>query len=223
MTDCRSVPDVSVEPRKRTRRAGSSRLDRDDWIKVARQALIDGGVASVKIVLLAEVLGATSGSFYWHFADRSELLAALLLDWEVSNTLALVEAASGDADPQAKFERVVDMWLREDDFDPKYDSAVRDWSRGSPAVEAAVHRVDSARIEILRRIFVEMGDRDPKALARAQIAYYHQVGYYAMRVQQPKEARRALRGVYLELLTGRPAKKIRQAARIGDARSSDTQ
>lgn len=183
--------------------AGGARLSREDWISAARRALIAGGVSRVKVLPLAESLGVTTGSFYWHFPDRPALLKALIEHWEESNTRAFVDVAKSDADPHEQFARIIDIWLREDDFDPTYDSAVRDWARTAPDVEEAVHRVDDIRIEILHRIFVAMGDREPEALVRARITYYHQVGYYAMRVRESPDVRRALRSVYVSLLKGR--------------------
>ncbi|RVT40279.1 TetR/AcrR family transcriptional regulator [Sphingobium algorifonticola] len=202
MTRSRTSPAAPKTEQSKGNATRGTRLDREDWILAARRALVEGGVAAVKIVPLAKALNITSGSFYWHFADQPALLAALLADWEVSNTRAFIEAAAGDIDPHKKFERVVEVWLGEIDFDPRYDSAVRDWARASPMVEAAVRRIDDMRLEILHGIFLEMGHADPEAMVRARIAYYHQVGYYAMRMREPKTVRKALRPVYIKLLTG---------------------
>jgi AcrR family transcriptional regulator len=60
----------------------TERLGRDDWIRGALDLLSSTGVEGVKIVPLAERLGVTSGSFYWHFKNRRELQDALLDYWE---------------------------------------------------------------------------------------------------------------------------------------------
>ena len=71
------------------------RLGREDWIRAALELLVTAGVEGVKIVPLAERLGVTSGSFYWHFKNRRELHDALLEYWEREMTDAAMEAATG--------------------------------------------------------------------------------------------------------------------------------
>jgi AcrR family transcriptional regulator len=45
-------------------------------------------------------LGATKGSFYWHFADREALVEAALADWEHSHTAAVIaEIETSSDDP----------------------------------------------------------------------------------------------------------------------------
>lgn len=178
------------------------RLERSDWIEAARAALIERGIERVKVLTLAKALGVTTGSFYWHFTDRPQLLSALLTDWEDRNTMAFRAAVASSGDPHVQFDRMVDVWFREQEFDPAYDSAVRDWSRVSPAVEAAVQRVDEQRIELLRQVFAAMGEEEPDALVRARIVYYHQVGFYAMRVRIAPAERARLLPVYTRLLKG---------------------
>ena len=54
--------------------AKTKRLNREDWIRGALELLSTSGIEKVKIVPLAEKLGVTSGSFYWHFTNRRQLL-----------------------------------------------------------------------------------------------------------------------------------------------------
>lgn len=66
------------------------RASRDDWTAAALTALTERGVKAVAVEPLAAVLGATKGSFYWHFSDRAELLGATLDLWEHVATPAVV-------------------------------------------------------------------------------------------------------------------------------------
>lgn len=203
-TDAKKEPKKGeARARKKKGEAGLPRLDRDDWIRAARTILIAAGISRVKILILAEMLQVTTGSFYWHFRDSADLQAALLADWEDSNTRAFVAASNSETDPAQRFVRVVDVWVQESGFDPNYDSAVRDWARVSEDVAKVVQRVDNARIEIFRDIFLAMGDTDQVATVRARITYYHQVGYWAMNIKQPLDERLALRPIYISLLSGR--------------------
>ena len=55
----------------------TKRLGRDDWLSAALN-MCDLGIDQVKIAPLAKRMGVTTGSFYWHFSNRQELLDALL-------------------------------------------------------------------------------------------------------------------------------------------------
>lgn len=68
-------------------------MSRKDWIIGALELLSTAGVQGLKIVPLAEHLGVTSGSFYWHFKNRRDLYDALMDYWEREMTDAAIEAA----------------------------------------------------------------------------------------------------------------------------------
>jgi hypothetical protein len=51
--------------------------------------------------------------------------------------------------------------------------------------------VDRKRIAVLERIFNDIGYTGKEAHIRARVMYYHQVGYYAMGVQESRKERRA--------------------------------
>jgi AcrR family transcriptional regulator len=199
------APAQKPPSRARKRPDKAPRRDREDWLEAARRALIEGGADRVKVEPLAGVLGVTTGSFYHHFKNRQELLDGLLAHWEAHNSGALFHAVrdAGD-DPDAQLDALFDTWVDERDYDPAYDSAVRDWARTSPAAEAAVRRVDDQRIELLRGIFEGFGYDTDHAFIRARITYFHQVGYQAMEVIESRERRMRLRPLYREALVGLP-------------------
>ncbi len=179
------------------------RLGRGDWIAVARQALIDGGIEKVKVDRLARTLGVTRGGFYWHFKDREDLLRALLKSWEETNTNPLFEAvAAADGDPRRAFRNVVMTYVDEKVFSPAYDAAVRDWARTSVATARAVRRVDNKRIGLFQEIFLGLDYVDEEAFIRARITYYHQVGYYALNITESRSKRLKLFPLYAKALTG---------------------
>ena len=102
-----------------------------------------------------------------------------------------------------KYLAVTHLWIDEKEFQPKWDSAIRDWARTSDTVRRVVHQVDQKRIAVLRQIFIDIGYRGMDADIRARVMYYHQVGYYAMGVQESQRRRRALIPYYRRALTGR--------------------
>lgn len=178
------------------------RLSRTDWLAAGRSALIAGGIDSVKVDRLAKQLNVTRGGFYWHFKDRDDLLNALLEHWENETNAMFESAIAGDhADGVAEFRALTNAWVAEDIYSPAYDSAVRDWARTSARAAASVRRVDNHRIEIIQRIFSDLGFDGKEAMVRARITYFHQVGYYTLGLGESKAEREELLPLYLRALT----------------------
>lgn len=181
------------------------RLTPEDWLEAARQTLIRSGVNSVKVDGLARDLNVTRGSFYWHFGDRADLLDRLLTSWVAHNTGPFVRVLEADpGEPVVQLLRYCEVWLDGSLFDPDFDAAVRDWARGSEAVALVVRRADDERVAVLVRLFTELGYDQTEATVRARTLYYHQVGYFALKIEQSLDERLALLPVYFRVLTGFP-------------------
>lgn len=181
-------------------------LSTQDWIDVAKANLIRSGIGAVKIDRLAQECGVTRGGFYWRFKSRDELLATLLDDWVHTNTEPLLAAIKAPGTFSERFERLVDLWLDEQAFSPSYDNAVRAWSKGDPKVAAVVREVDDRRVDALAGLFEDHGFDHNEALVRARITYYHQVGYYALDIDESLSSRSGLRSLYVQVLTGQLGK-----------------
>lgn len=67
-----------------------ARLSREDWIDAAYERFSADGIAAVAVEPVARSLGATKGSFYWHFADRRTLVDAVLERWRDLETEQLI-------------------------------------------------------------------------------------------------------------------------------------
>src|SRR3954470_16413494 len=98
---------------KTSRPASSDRLGPDDWTRVALAAVADKGVANISVERLARELGATKGSFYWHFKDRPALIAAALERWEAVYTDAVIERLSTVDDPRLRFRGLIESSFQE--------------------------------------------------------------------------------------------------------------
>jgi AcrR family transcriptional regulator len=177
---------------------------RQEWLELAREMLIRGGVEAVTVQSMSRRLGVTRGGFYGYFGSRDALLQRLLKDWQEVNTRALRRiAAPGRKDGEVQFEELIDMWVEDEGYSPEYDAAVRDWARRSAKVAHAVHKVDRERIRLIERVFQNLGFRDLEAHIRARVTYYHQVGYYALAVHESRSTRRRLSSVYTLVLAGK--------------------
>lgn len=199
---------MATKTRRSANRAGQPRqpLGRDAWLDAARAALIEEGTAGVEVNKLAKRLNVTRGGFYWFFDSREQLLDALLDLWAQTSTVLFERVATAaNKSGLQKFQALVDLWIAEKDYDPKWDGAVRDWARTSPKVLDTVHAVDEQRIEFIEKVFQDLGYTGKEANVRARVTYYHQVGYYALGVRESRRRRLELLPYYTKILTERDA------------------
>jgi AcrR family transcriptional regulator len=178
-------------------------LGREIWLDTARRALIEEGTAGVEINKLAKRLGASRGGFYWFFKNRQQLLDELLALWaESSKGLFESVLRSGDHNGMQELNAINRLWIDENEYDPKWDGAVRDWARTSTAVLKVVESVDNQRVAILERVFLDLGYKGMDAHIRARVMYYHQVGYYALGIRESRKRRLELLPYYVKVLSG---------------------
>ncbi|MEH6548509.1 MAG: TetR/AcrR family transcriptional regulator [Pseudomonadales bacterium] len=149
-----------------TTKKKTSRLTREEWLRLALDSLAEQGTGALKVQNLAEALGVTRGSFYWHFTDRAEFISALLNYWHDRYTLPvpdLVAAYKGSG--KEKFL----CFLRtvfENDL-TRFDLPIRSWAMQDPEVEEQVRRTDKFRLEFTKNLFIEMGFSNSQADLRA--------------------------------------------------------
>ena len=177
-------------------------LQRFDWLQTALDIFVAEGIDAVRITRLADDLGVTRGSFYWHFRNRRELLDGLVSYWKDKNTAAItesIETASSLADGILRFfETCVD----DSRFDPRLDLALREWARRSESIRELVDGEDEARIDALRRFYRRFDYPMPQALIRARVLYYSQIGFYALGTRDSLETRLGYTEAYFEAFTG---------------------
>jgi len=179
------------------------RLMREDWLATAKKILVQSGVDDIKIDRLAKRLKVTRGSFYWHFRSRSDLLSAILKDWEVRNQVEISQIQDRWAETGPDLNEVSAIWLGEDPDFQAQDLAIRSWGRKAPPVAQAVHRIDEAWIDLFSQLYRQDGYDADQSLVRARIAYFHQVGYYALALREDLDTRIRLAPIFYEALTGK--------------------
>jgi len=180
----------------------ANRLGRDAWVDAAFERLGAGGVEAVRVEPLAKDLGVTKGSFYWHFRDRDDLLDAVLEAWEARETdhyIAAAEAESGQ--PGERLRRFFRTVLA-DHAARAPELAVRDWARHDKRTAEAVLKVDARRSAYLQERFVEAGQPQGEARARAALLYSLLVGEVMIRRRETPDERADRLNRALVLLTG---------------------
>jgi AcrR family transcriptional regulator len=189
--------------------ASRPRLTPDDWVAAALSAIAEGGLAAVAIEPLAARLGATKGSFYWHFANRDGLLEAALASWERQTTTEVAARARGAApDPAGRLRLLITEVARIAETDRVGLALLA--SAAQPAVAAALDRVTRQRLAILVTLFGELGLPPATARRRALLAYSAYLGHAQLSHTTPEvlPRGRAARQSYLDevitTLTSRP-------------------
>jgi AcrR family transcriptional regulator len=160
-------------------------LSRDDWTEAALEALATDGLAGVAVEPLARRLGASKGSFYWHFRDRGELIAATLELWERRDTTEVIAALEAIADPRERLRELARSAYAGatagNDAQPWVLAAASD-HRVAPVLE----RVTRTRLAYLERQYGALGLDPPAARTRARTAYALYVGLGDLRRAAPQ-------------------------------------
>jgi AcrR family transcriptional regulator len=157
------------------------RLGRADWTEAALAAVADGGLTAISVERLAGQLGATKGSFYWHFSDKRALIDAALEAWEQQETYVVLRDLERRSEPADQLSRLLHAAL-DDRRGGRIESALMA-SLSEPAVAAVVERATVARIAFLRDLFTRIGA--PDAAHRAVFAYSAYVGLLQLRRAAP--------------------------------------
>lgn len=151
------------------------RLSRDDWIHGAFKLLGQYGIQNVKIVPLAEYLGATSGSFYWHFKNRRELYDALLDSWEQEMTDAATEEAKCFiGTPEARIWRLMENVMTSGLA--RYDLAIWHWAQSDTKASRVFKRVIKKRFSFAAWMFTEAGFSKEQAEIRGRMMVIYMMG-----------------------------------------------
>jgi len=129
----------------------------------------------VAVDRLKDVVGATRGSFYWHFKDRDELVAAALALWECEYTTELIPLAEAVPDARDRL-RVLFERVYEPAADPIELALIK--AADDPLVAPVFARVTAARMALLRSIFLELGLGEEEAEARTWLAWAFYIGHH---------------------------------------------
>jgi AcrR family transcriptional regulator len=162
----------------------AKRLSADDWAAAALAALAEGGVAAVAVEPLAARLGATKGSFYWHFANRDALLAVTLERWERIGTEDVIAAIEGEPDLLARLRLLLTHAL---DGGSRVELALQP-SATHPLVAPVLARVTLRRLDYLTDLFTGLGFDGATARERSVLAYTAYLGHAQLTHATPDAA-----------------------------------
>lgn len=184
------------------------RLTRDDWAQAALAAIARGGIAAVAVETVAAELGATKGSFYWHFESRDSLIEAALERWERRRTEDVIkEVEEQEADPAIRLRKITELG-----FELRGSETLRAEisllaNPGHPAALRTVRRVAKRRLLWFRDQLEALGWSRTEAHDRAVLFCYLYVGnmqiaHLNARLTTAEERRRQLDLVFDLLVAG---------------------
>jgi AcrR family transcriptional regulator len=153
-------------------------LTRADWTAAGLAALVEGGPDAVAIEPVAARLGATKGSGYWHFADRADLLRAVLDLWVQAHTVAIRERVQADGgSPRARLSHLLGIVSKAAEQSPADMLLV---ASADPDVRGAVVEATQLRIAYVERLIRDGGVPGTEARSRAVLAYSAYLGYASL-------------------------------------------
>lgn len=182
--------------------APPTRTPRGEWIRQGLRALAEGGPDAVRIEPLAKALGVSRGGFYWHFADRSALLAAMLDTWEQATTKEVAERLESEGgDTTAKLRR---LFTLTSPSVVQTDLAIRDWARRDHAVAERLRRIDNQRMSHLRALFAGSSTDPGDVEARCLLTFSLLIGNHYITADHGSYSRTDALQLALRVLAARP-------------------
>jgi AcrR family transcriptional regulator len=172
---------AAVRPRRPKAAAADavrSALTPERWIEAATEVLVNQGIDSVRVDVLAQQLQVTRGSFYWHFRDREDLLRRVLQAWREQATVLLtarLERAHPDAREQLRDVISLPIRGRAAQRAARIELAIRAWARRDAMARQAVDEADGSRIAYIAQLFSALGFGVAEARFRAFALYAYVV------------------------------------------------
>lgn len=211
---------VKRQPRAKRPAPVREALTPDSWIDAATEVLVNEGIDHVRIDVLADQLGVTRGSFYWHFRDREDLLRRVLQAWSERATLALTRRlASASNDPQARLRDMISLPHRGQAAEraARIELAIRAWARRDPLARQVLDEADRSRLAYHEHTFLALGLPVAQARARAFITYAAEIGESLLHHHGDPRARadrqRELEALVTQAPSSRAAKTLQEPAR----------
>jgi AcrR family transcriptional regulator len=173
-------------------RKTKARLSRDDWMRAALETMSERGVQEVKVAVLASDLGVTSGSFYWHFESRQDLLDELIAWWEREMTDAAIVGARAFEGPP--FDRIYGL-MRQVMVDKlaRYDVAVQHWALSDRRAARVFRRAVKKRFDFAAWMFAQAGFPEVQAKTRGRMMVVYMMGESTLVPRSMEETMESLR------------------------------
>ena len=153
--------------------AMEARLTPKDWIVAGLRLLATEGPGALKVGAMAERLGVSRGSFYWHFRDFADFRSQLLDNWRDRTVDQIIREFESDPEAPDRLQQLVKKAF----FGRRgLDRAIRTWAATEPDVRAMVAAVDARRVGYMAELLIATGVDANHAQSRAAFLYWAYLG-----------------------------------------------
>lgn len=156
-------------------KSSSNRLSVQDWLQAGYALLAEQGMRALKIENLCRQVGATRGSFYWHFEDMDGYRAALVESWNAF--LEQDRRAYDEFDalpPRERLSRMMAALVSPQQW--MLERAMREWARSDETAAANVRSADARVLRAVTRAYCDYGFSPDDATFRAGATFAAGVG-----------------------------------------------
>jgi AcrR family transcriptional regulator len=169
----------------------AKQLTRDDWLNEALHMCVQG-IDKVRVAPLAKSMGVTTGSFYWHFRNRRELLDGLLDYWEREMTdAAIVQARQSEVAPADRILQLMQAVM--DGNMARYDLAFWAWAQSDEKVRRRFNRVLKKRFDFAAWMFEQAEFSPEQAKIRSRLMVTYMMGESTLVQGKDARSRKAIR------------------------------
>ena len=133
-------------------------LSREKWLEMAIDALAYQCKSKFSLDSLLDAMPVTKGSFYNHFKNRTDFLIALVEFWDRHHTKSVVDELKVLPEGTSAQDRLWELMCVVYDMKfNQYELLLRSLTREVPEIKEAVKAVDQKRLEVVGKLFAEMG------------------------------------------------------------------
>jgi AcrR family transcriptional regulator len=146
---------------------------RESYFQAGLDVLSDLGYGGLKLAVVCQRLGVTTGSFYHYFPSWSAFTKDLLDHWLQERSVGVASAYS-TSDPRRRIDTLFEDALK---LPHGAESAIRVWSAIDPEVHDVQSIVDRQRFDVLFDAALDILENKRQAQVFASWAMYMLIGY----------------------------------------------
>lgn len=177
----------------------AGRLSAADWVEAGFSLLAEQGVKALTVGRLCERVGATKGSFYWHFADIGAYRRAMADTWaQLSDADRAEFAGLDELPPRERLTRMMGALLGQRHW--MLERAMREWARTDADVAAAVAASDRRVRRAVRQAYLDDGFSAADADVRADATFAAGVGFLHLAAAAPPPKAVTQQRLFLDIM-----------------------
>jgi AcrR family transcriptional regulator len=178
-------------------------LSVSDWLEAGYALIAEEGVRALKIERLCQQVGATRGSFYWHFEDIASYREALVASWnsfleQDRNSLARLD----ELPPRERLSKMMDQLVSPQHW--TLERAMREWARSDPTAAANVRAADRRVLRAVTKAFEDHGCSQSEARFRAEATFAAGIGLLHLAGSAAQTGSTAQRERFVDLMLAEP-------------------